>query len=127
MQLLIMLCEEYKPRIVTRLLSKISRSYLATIWGQICALTSVYWNAFTLDTHTYTHIYIHINTYMAAGILDVVHVWFIRLIQSVPKRCIHKVNIPYYNVYTTFWDTLYMVKSKAVPLHAMEDMGGEEV
>jgi hypothetical protein len=29
-------------------------------------------------------------------------------IQGVPKRCIHKVNIPYYNVYTSFWDTLYM-------------------
>jgi hypothetical protein len=28
-------------------------------------------------------------------------------IQSVPKRCIHKVNIPYYNVYISFWDTLY--------------------
>jgi hypothetical protein len=24
-------------------------------------------------------------------------------IQTVPKRCIHKVNIPYYNVYTSFW------------------------
>jgi hypothetical protein len=29
-------------------------------------------------------------------------------IQGVPKRCIHKANIPYYNVYTTFWDTLYV-------------------
>jgi hypothetical protein len=29
-------------------------------------------------------------------------------IQSVPKRCIHKVNILYYNVYTSFWDTLYI-------------------
>jgi hypothetical protein len=28
-------------------------------------------------------------------------------IQGVPKRYIHKVNIPYYNVYTPFWDTLY--------------------
>jgi hypothetical protein len=28
-------------------------------------------------------------------------------IQCVPKRCIHKVNILYYNVYTSFWDTLY--------------------
>jgi hypothetical protein len=27
---------------------------------------------------------------------------------SVPKRCIHKVNIPYY-VYISFWDTLYSV------------------
>jgi hypothetical protein len=27
--------------------------------------------------------------------------------QSVPKRCIHKVNIPYYNVYTSCRDTLY--------------------
>jgi hypothetical protein len=26
---------------------------------------------------------------------------------DVPKICIHKVNIPYYNVYTSFWDTLY--------------------
>jgi hypothetical protein len=24
------------------------------------------------------------------------------------KRCIYKVNIPYYNVYTSFWDTLYI-------------------
>jgi hypothetical protein len=31
-------------------------------------------------------------------------------IQSVPKRCIHKVNIPYYNVYTSFWDTcIYII------------------
>jgi hypothetical protein len=29
-------------------------------------------------------------------------------VQSVPKRCIHKVNIPYYNVYTSFWDILYL-------------------
>jgi hypothetical protein len=29
-------------------------------------------------------------------------------IQSVPKRCIQKVNIPYCNVYTSFWDTLYI-------------------
>jgi hypothetical protein len=28
-------------------------------------------------------------------------------IQGVPKRYIHKVNIPYYNVHTSFWDTLY--------------------
>jgi hypothetical protein len=35
--------------------------------------------------------------------------WFYNtVIQSVPKRCIHKVNIPYYNVYTSFWDTLYI-------------------
>jgi hypothetical protein len=26
--------------------------------------------------------------------------------QGIPKRCIHKVNIPYYNVYASFWDTL---------------------
>jgi hypothetical protein len=26
---------------------------------------------------------------------------------GVPKRFIHKVNIPYYNVYTFFWDALY--------------------
>jgi hypothetical protein len=30
------------------------------------------------------------------------------IIQGVPKRRIHKVNIPYYNVYTSFWDTLYI-------------------
>jgi hypothetical protein len=24
--------------------------------------------------------------------------------QGVPKRCTHKVNIPYYNLYTSFWD-----------------------
>jgi hypothetical protein len=30
-------------------------------------------------------------------------------VQGVPKRCIHKVNIPYYNVYTSFWDVLYVV------------------
>jgi hypothetical protein len=29
------------------------------------------------------------------------------VIQSVPNKCIHKVNIPYYNVYTSFWDTPY--------------------
>jgi hypothetical protein len=28
-------------------------------------------------------------------------------IQNVPKRCIYKINIPYYNVYASFWDTLY--------------------
>jgi hypothetical protein len=28
--------------------------------------------------------------------------------QSVPKICIHKVNIPYYNLYTSFWDILYV-------------------
>jgi hypothetical protein len=33
---------------------------------------------------------------------------FKHFIQSVPKRCIHKVNIPYYNVYASFWDTLYL-------------------
>jgi hypothetical protein len=32
-----------------------------------------------------------------------------RVIQGVPKRYIHKVNIPYYNVYTSFWDTLYII------------------
>jgi type III secretory pathway component EscS len=26
----------------------------------------------------------------------------------IQKRCIHKVNIPYYNVYTSFWNTLYI-------------------
>jgi hypothetical protein len=31
---------------------------------------------------------------------------YITFMQSVPKRCIHKVSIPYY-VYTSFWDTLY--------------------
>jgi hypothetical protein len=31
-------------------------------------------------------------------------------IQGVPKRSIHKVNIPYYNVYTSFLDTLYSVE-----------------
>jgi hypothetical protein len=30
------------------------------------------------------------------------------IIYSVPKICIHKANIPYYNVYTSFWDTLYI-------------------
>jgi hypothetical protein len=25
------------------------------------------------------------------------------------KDVIHKVNIPYYNVYTSFWDTLYLI------------------
>jgi hypothetical protein len=29
------------------------------------------------------------------------------LYTGVPKRCTHKVSIPYYNVYTFFWDTLY--------------------
>jgi hypothetical protein len=29
-------------------------------------------------------------------------------IQSVQNRCVHKVNILYYNVYTFFWDTLYI-------------------
>jgi hypothetical protein len=28
--------------------------------------------------------------------------------QGVPKRCIHKVNIPYCNVFLSFWDTLYI-------------------
>jgi hypothetical protein len=31
---------------------------------------------------------------------------------GVPKRCIH-VNIPYYNVYTYFWDTLYVIDDRA--------------
>jgi hypothetical protein len=31
-------------------------------------------------------------------------------IQDEPKRCIHKVNIPYYNVYTSFWDILYIIE-----------------
>jgi hypothetical protein len=31
------------------------------------------------------------------------------ILQCVPKRCIHKVNIPYYNVYTSFWATLYIL------------------
>jgi hypothetical protein len=26
----------------------------------------------------------------------------------------HKVNIPYYNVYTSFWDTLYTYSSRLV-------------
>jgi hypothetical protein len=29
-------------------------------------------------------------------------------IYSVPKRCIHKVNIPYYNMYTSFLGYLYI-------------------
>jgi hypothetical protein len=33
-------------------------------------------------------------------------------IQSVPKRCIHKVNIPYYNVFSSFWDILYIMLTK---------------
>jgi hypothetical protein len=43
------------------------------------------------------------------------HSPILRYIQSVPKRCIHKVNIPYYNVYTSFWDTLYIT-------HEVENM-----
>jgi hypothetical protein len=31
----------------------------------------------------------------------------ISYVQSIPKRCIHKVNIPDYIVYTSFWVTLY--------------------
>jgi hypothetical protein len=36
---------------------------------------------------------------------------YFTFIQSVPKRCIHKVNIPFCNVYTSFWDTLYIIKN----------------
>jgi hypothetical protein len=34
-------------------------------------------------------------------------------VQSVPKKMYtRKVNIPYYNVYTSFWDTLYSFEQK---------------
>jgi hypothetical protein len=37
-----------------------------------------------------------------------IYIYVCVCIQNVPKRCIHKVNIPYYNVYTSFWDNLYI-------------------
>jgi hypothetical protein len=37
-------------------------------------------------------------------------------IQSVPKKMYtYKVNIPYYNVYTSFWDTCIVVWVKIGP------------
>jgi hypothetical protein len=39
--------------------------------------------------------------------------YYIKLkMQGVPKRFINKVNIPYYNMYTSFWDTLYIKLKK---------------
>jgi hypothetical protein len=35
------------------------------------------------------------------------NIYFVYILYTgSPKKCIHKVNIPY-NVYTSFWDTLY--------------------
>jgi hypothetical protein len=36
------------------------------------------------------------------------------------KMYTHKVNIPYYNVYTSFWDTLYIVPSSALASYDSE-------
>jgi hypothetical protein len=45
--------------------------------------------------------------------------------QGVPKRCIHKVDILYYNVYTAFWDTcvyFQVLKSEVISLNSALDM-----